>query len=371
MINQPRQNVVLLTSGGIAPGHNAGLAEAIFQLKQRGHRILGSLDGWDGLLDEGKMRDLTDTPDDQLRAMRLAPSTVLGSSRTKIKEESYDRVRRVIEKCKIDGGVILGGDDTIFQANALHEAGVLRSNALPKTVDNDVHGTDLTYGFRTAANVTSEQIARMRDDARAMHGVAVVQCMGRRAGWIALHGGTAGGADMILIPEFPIPEDRLLARILELQERSSREGRKGHVVIAIAEGYYGEDKTHTDGFGNGELIPAADTLGKLVKGKLRLKVMPQTVGYGSRNGPPTEFDAHLAGRMGAVAGGLAAEGHYGYMASLQGNNVVAVPLSEGKGGRHVPEDLYDPETMSMRLVPKNILDVIADKRVQVNGVLQK
>ncbi len=368
--SQEKQRVGIFTGGGIAPGLNAVLSTAARALKAQGHEAVGIPEGWKGMLECRKdIIDLTAMTERQLHDLMSQGGTLLRSSRTKIKPEQYDKVRSTAAKYGLTGIIAIGGDDTLGQARELHEQGIIRANGVPKTIDNDVFGTDRTFGFETAYDRVADVVRDMRTDATSMSRVAVVEAMGRSAGWITLYGGEAGGADITLVPEFPIDEAKLMARVREVYAEKAANGNSANaVVIAISEGYYGEDESEQDAFGHGKMRGAAQRLAATIKQLTGLGTQEQVIGYHARNGAPVAHDAVFASRLGAHAGMLSAEGIYGRMAALRNGKIVDVNLSEVAGGRFVTEDLYDPETMRMRLVPRSVQTIINGTRIATNAI---
>lgn len=355
-----KQRVGIFTGGGIAPGLNAVLSTAAKVLKESGHEVLGIPEGWKGMLEvRPDIVNLTRMSRRELHDLMSTGGTTLRSSRTKIREEQYAAVAEAVRGYGLTGIIAIGGDDTLGQARALHEQGIVQAIGVPKTVDNDVFGTDRTFGFETACDRAAGVIRDMRTDAESMTRVAIVEVMGRNAGWITLHGGEAGGADITLIPEFPIDEDTLIKRVQEVFSEQGADGKPANAaVIAISEGYFGDDKNETDAFGHGKMRGAAQRLAEVIKRKTGIGTQEQVIGYHARNGAPAAHDAIFASRLGAYAGTLASQNTYGRMVALRDGQITDVPLSEVAGGRYVTDDFYDPVTMTMRLVPKKLQHAI-------------
>ena len=361
------QRIGIFTGGGIAPGLNRVIFGATVALQKHGHGVIGLSEGWKGMLDvEKDIIYLSSMNRWELSKMLRGGGTVLGSSRTKIDEKDYETVRSVAKHYALDGVIAIGGDDTLGQAAKLYEAKILNIIGVPKTIDNDIHGTDRTFGFDSAVEEAAEFISRMSTDAESMRRVAVVEVMGRGAGHVAKEAATAGGAHITLIPECPVPEEKLLRRIEEIYRL------RGHVIIAIAEGYEhlqseqernGHEK---DSFGNVRKEGAAKSLLRIIKEKTKLPTQEQIAGYHVRNGPPLAHDANFAAELGAAAGWLAHKRWYGQMVALRDGKITAVPLSEVRGGRNVEEDEYDPETMMKRDVPPAFIREM-ERRSKENG----
>jgi len=367
-----QQRVGIFTGGGIAPGLNAVLSTATRTLKRQGHEAIGIPEGWKGMLKRrNDIINLTKMTERQLHDLMSKGGTLLRSSRTKIKQSQYDQVRDAAEQYGLTGIIAIGGDDTLGQARELHEQGIIRANGVPKTIDNDVFGTDRTFGFETAYDRVANVVRDMRTDATSMSRVAVVEAMGRNAGWITLYGGEAGGADITLIPEFPINEKKLMERIEEVFAEKSENGNAANaVVIAISEGYFGEDQSEIDEFNHGRMRGAAARLACMIKAQTKLSTQEQVIGYHARNGAPVAHDAVFASQLGALAGMLSANNTYGRMTALREGKITDVDLSEVAGGRIVTKDLYDPETMRMRLEPQSIQNVIKNTRNKSNMIPQ-
>jgi 6-phosphofructokinase 1 len=368
-----KQRVGIFTGGGIAPGLNAVLSTAARVLKAEGHEAVGLPEGWKGLLSVREdALDLSGMTRRELHDLLSAGGTVLRSSRTKIKPTQYEQVAETVRGYGLTGLIAIGGDDTLGQARELQEAGIIRAIGVPKTIDNDVEGTDKTFGFESAVHRAAEQIRDMRTDATSMSRVAVVEVMGRNAGWITLHAGEAGGADITLIPEVQIDERYLMERIRQVYGETGANGRPANcAVIAISEGYFGEDPTaEKDAFGHGKLAGAADKLAAMIKQATGLGTQTQVVNYYARNGAPVAHDAIFASRLGAYAGMLAAAGQYGNLVAYRDGQITHAPLSEVSGGRHVPLEMYDPETLSMCLVPKNVAGRIREMRDKIDEAVK-
>lgn len=342
------QTVGIFTGGGVAPGLNAVIYGATSILQERGHRMIGIAEGWAGMLEQKPITEFRTFTRDRLQSLLRKPGTILGSSRTKITPAQYDQVQRTVTAYGLDSAIAVGGDDTLGQAAELYKHSILNIIGVPKTIDNDVHGTDRTFGFETAYHEAANQITRMRRDAKDMHRVAGVEVMGRDAGWITLYGGYFGGADIILIPEYPIPIDRIAAQVRRIYSE------KQHVVIAIAEGYI-PSTGNEDAFGNTLKENAARKIIESLAQETGLPTQVQVLGYSVRNGPPTASDGIFAAELGAMAGLLAHQKKYGNMVALREGNVTVVPLEEVRGERLVTDEYYDPGTMRKWDLPPNIM----------------
>jgi ATP-dependent phosphofructokinase / diphosphate-dependent phosphofructokinase len=349
--NEP-QKIGIFTGGGTAPGLNAVIAGATSVLKQGGHEILGIQEGWGGLLKKKEIIDLTKFTRFELQHLLQEGGTILGTSRTKIEPAQDDQVRRTASEYDIDGVLAIGGDDTLKQGARLDSDSVLKVIGIPKTIDNDVDGTDRTFGFETAYHEATEFIRHMRREARSSRRAAVVEIMGRDAGWITLYAGYIGGAHITLIPEYPFEEEQLLDRIRQIYEENNPQ----HILIAIAEGYThngttAENDQKKDSFGHKKKEGAAKIVLQSIE-KLGIKTQELIPSYLVRAGDPLAQDANFSAELGATAGLLAHERKYGRMVALENGKIIDKPLDTVRGGRTIPWELfYDPETMRKHDLP--------------------
>jgi phosphofructokinase-like protein len=317
----------ILTGGGDCPGLNAAVRAVVYRARQRGHDTVGFLDGWRGLRDsvvrplEGK----------DVSGIIGKGGTFLGSSRTNpfAKEEDAQKVIASLRGNGIDVLVAIGGDDTLSAARELSKRGG-KVVGVPKTMDNDVGGTDWTFGFDSAATVAMEAAERLRDTAESHHRAIVLEVMGRHAGWVALATGLAAGADYTLLPEESYREEEMLRHV------RAAVNRRGFAIVVASEGIdIGSSGSvgGKDEFGH-ELLRERGVgafLAKRIEGVTRIEARSAQIGHIQRGGPPTLFDRLLATRLGAKAVDLALEGRFGEVAVLQGNSVVGVPFSQALG----------------------------------------
>jgi 6-phosphofructokinase 1 len=305
------KRIGILTAGGDAPGLNAVIRAAAKTMLRRGVCVLGIEDGFEGLI-EGRARELSY---DDVSGILSRGGTILGTS------NRGDPLRRIgdgLRSCrrwKLDGLLSLGGEGTHFVANEFAKRG-LRVIGVPKTIDNDVAETDITFGFDSAVAVAGGAVEALHSTADAHRRIMVVEVMGRRAGWIALAAGVAGGADVILIPERPFDLGRVADYIRE------RHQTRRFTIVIVAEGA-------GSGAGIGGQLEA------LTGTQTRVTVL----GHLQRGGPPTAFDLLLATRFGFAAAECALEGRFGRMVALRGGKVTDVPLSKVAGrSKSVPRD---------------------------------
>jgi 6-phosphofructokinase 1 len=314
----------LLTGGGDCPGLNAVIRAVVRRAQEFGIEVLGSRNGWLGLL-QGDVEPLT-----SFSVMGILPKggTILGTSRTNPVRNIEDRQRLLsnIQRYGLDGLIAVGGDGTLSAAREVQALGV-GVVGVPKTIDNDLCGTDYTFGFDTAVNLVQDAVDRLHTTAESHHRVMVIEVMGRRVGWIATYGGLAGGADFILIPERPYKFEEMCA-VLDARRRR---GRLFSVVV-VAEGAApaGEEPPPRIGEGipSGIGMRVAQEIGTRLNVETRLTVL----GHIQRGGTPTAFDRVLATRFGIHAVDFAREGRFGHMVALQGTQIVPVTLEEATSG---------------------------------------
>jgi ATP-dependent phosphofructokinase / diphosphate-dependent phosphofructokinase len=335
----------ILTGGGDCPGLNAVIRAVARRSFDRGHEVIAVHDGWRGLVD-GQTSPLTSR---DVSGLLPRGGTILGTSRTNPYKVD-DGVRRVLEnfaESKLDALVAIGGEDTLGVAARLHAEEQLPVVGVPKTIDNDLSGTDYTFGFDTAVAICTEAIDRLHTTAESHNRVMVVEVMGRHTGWIAVMSGIAGGADVILIPEQPITVEQACA---ELRKRHDR--GKSFSIVVVSEGYKltyetGEQREVTqqaelDQFGHVRLGGVGEQLAQEIEARTGFETRVTVLGHVQRGGSPTARDRVLATRYGLKAADLVHEVKFGYMAALQGDEIVEVPLAEATAElKTVPPEWYD------------------------------
>jgi ATP-dependent phosphofructokinase / diphosphate-dependent phosphofructokinase len=315
----------LLTGGGDCPGLNAVIRAVVRKgIDDFDDQLVGFRDGWRGVL-ENSFEELTI---ESTRGILPRGGTILGSSRTNPfkREDGVDRVLATFEQNGLDGLIAIGGEDTLGAAQRLNEAGV-KVLGVPKTIDNDLGATDVTFGFDTALQIATEAIDRLHTTAESHHRILVVEVMGRHAGWIALHSGIAGGADVILIPELPFDIDevcRLIAR------RHSR-GRYFSIVVAAEgatprEGTMAVSEGQLDEFGHPRLGGIGQRLEREIERRTGFETRATVLGHVQRGGTPTAFDRVLATRLGLAAIEAAHRPAWGMMTALRSTEIELVPL---------------------------------------------
>ena len=330
----------VLTGGGDCPGLNAVIRAVVRKgVEVHGHEFLGFRDGWKGPL-EGLTMPLGV---DETRGILPRGGTILGSSRTNVMkvEDGIEKVRRNLEQAGVDALVAIGGEDTLGVATQLAAAG-LNVVGVPKTIDNDLGATDYTFGFDTAVQIAVDAIDRLHTTAESHHRALVVEVMGRHAGWIALHSGLAGGANVILIPERPFDIDRVCAYV---EERFKKEYAP---IIVVAEGATPKEGSmatasgELDSFGHVRLGGIGQQLGDEIERRTGKEARATVLGHIQRGGTPTAYDRVLATRFGLHAADAVHEGDSGVMVALQGTDIVRVPLQEAtKELKTVPVERYE------------------------------
>jgi 6-phosphofructokinase 1 len=320
----------VLTGGGDCPGLNAAIRAIVRRgVDRHGESFTGFHDGWRGPL-ENEHSELTI---ESTRGILPRGGTILGTSRTnpfKI-DGGVERIKDNLAANGVDALIAIGGEDTLGVATKLADLGV-NVVGVPKTIDNDLSGTDFTFGFDTAVNIAMEAIDRLHTTAESHHRVLVVEVMGRHAGWIALHAGLAGGANVVLIPEQPFDIEKVCAYV---------ETRfKSHYapIIVVSEGAVpvaGGDMTlvsgEKDAFGHVRLGGIGDRLAGEIEQRTGKEARAVVLGHVQRGGTPTAFDRWLATRFGLHAVTAVAEQDYGTMVALRGADIVRIPLTEGTG----------------------------------------
>ncbi len=322
--------VGVLTGGGDCPGLNAVIRAVVRKgVPDLGFEFVGFRDGWRGVLENSTM------PLDVLSVRGILPrgGTILGSSRTNpLKEaDGLERVRATLSEAGVDALIAIGGEDTLGVATKLAAQGV-NVVGVPKTIDNDLSATDYTFGFDTAVNIATEAIDRLHTTAESHHRAVVVEVMGRHAGWIALHSGLAGGANVILIPEVPYDLDEVCGWVL------SRFKSDYSPIVVIAEGATRRDgglatrNAELDAFGHVQLGGVGHQLAAEIEQRVGKESRAVVLGHIQRGGTPTAFDRWLATRFGLHAIDAVAERDFGMMVALAGTDIVRVPLSDATAG---------------------------------------
>jgi len=333
----------ILTGGGDCPGLNAVIRGVVRAgVNRHGHEIVGFRYGWAGVV-ENTTVDLT--PQTTAGILHRG-GTILGTSRTNPYKGGADgtaAVRRTLEAAEIDALIPIGGEDTLGVAGRLSGDGV-PVVGVPKTIDNDLAGTDFTFGFNTAVQIATDAIDRLHTTAESHNRVIVVEVMGRHAGWIAAYSGLAGGADVILVPERPFDVDEVCEHI----KRRHAAGRTFSIVV-VSEGAVPRDGTgittaseETDAFGHVRLGGIGVALEREIEARTGYETRMTILGHVQRGGTPTAYDRVLATRFGVRAVQAAHEGDFGTMVALRGTEIELVPLADAVAEpKLVDAGLYD------------------------------
>lgn len=333
----------VMTGGGDCPGLNAVIrAVSKALILQHGAEVIGFVNGFRGFIDQ-TYRRLTYR---DVSGILTRGGTILGSSNKgdpfnyapRDGEDVSDEVMAFYDNLNLDGVVAIGGDGTMAICHKLQQRG-MDVVGVPKTIDNDVVGTDRTFGFDTAVHIATDALDRLHTTGQSHNRVMIMETMGRHAGWIALHAGVAGGADVILLPEIPYDIDEV-ARVCR-----KREEHQKFTLVAVAEGahpmendpvYYEDDVGDPHG---GRLGGIGEVVREELKPKVKSEIRTTTLGHIQRGGTPTAFDRVLATNYGTYAASLVARGEFDRMVALQDNQLTSVPLDEVAGeSRKVPRD---------------------------------
>lgn len=336
-----RKTIGILTSGGDCPGLNAairGVAKPAVEIY--GMKVIGFSNGFQGLM-EGNAKELQKG---DLSGILTLGGTILGTSRESFKKlrKSPEKIEKMLENYKkfgLDCLIVLGGNGTHKTANLLSEKG-LNVIGLPKTIDNDLYGTDFTFGFHSAVDIATEVIDRIHSTAQSHGRVMIIEFMGHDAGWLTLYAGIAGGADVILIPELPYSVDRIIEK---LKERNA--GGKKFSIIAVAEGAKTLDEakmSKKDYKSYYEELPYPSMGYKVaaeIASKAAFEIRVTVPGYQQRGGQPSPYDRVLSTKFGTYAAEMITNDDYGKMVAIKCNEITAVPLKDIAGKlKLVPKD---------------------------------
>ena len=334
----------MLTGGGDAPGLNAAIRAVGRRAIANNDTLFGIRNGWAGLVGEGNVIELGRP---SLSGILSLGGTILGTSRENpLKHEhGVDEVAANMERLRLDALVVIGGDDTLSVAAALAERG-LPVVGVPKTMDNDLDITEYCIGFDTAVGIVAEALDRLHTTAASHHRVMVVEVMGRDTGWVAVMGGLAGGADMIIIPEFAVTIDEVVEH-LEARLRAGSE----FSIIVVAEGVEMEGLASKDAVGDrrdafGHVMLSRRAVGESLAGTVEQRTQHESrttvLGHVQRGGSPSAYDRIWATRVGAAAYDLIEAGAYGHMPVVVGGSVQRARIADVVATqRRVPRELYD------------------------------
>jgi len=320
-----------LTGGGDCPGLNAVIRAVVRTNANRGGTTVGFLEGWRGLVENNSVDLTADGTDDIISR----GGTILGSSRTNPfkDEDSIEKVIQNIQTTELDALIAIGGDDTLGVAHRLNAEHGINTIGIPKTIDNDLSSTDVTFGFDTSINVVMEAVDRLRTTAESHRRVMVIETMGRHAGWITCFSGVSTAADYFLIPE----EKPDLDYMCQLLKRRRQDGKMYGIVIVSegvelpsADGFVTQD-AELDEFGHVKLGGVGEIIAELIERRTGIETRVVTLGHLQRGGAPSAYDRVLGTRLGVHAARLAHEGRFGRMVSLRGTQITSVDLGEAVG----------------------------------------
>ena len=331
------KTVGILTGGGDCPGLNAVIRGVVRKgMNEYGFRFRGVQQGWRGMM-EGVWEPLGS---EEVSGILPRGGTILGTSRTNPykTEDGGEIVIENMKRMKLDALIAIGGDDTLSVAQKLAASGA-PVVGVPKTIDNDINNTDFTFGFDTAVNIVTEALDRIHTTAESHNRVMVVEVMGRHSGWIAVHSGIAGGADLILIPE----QTPTIAEVIETIKKRHARG-KSFSIIVVAEGVtfadddYVVQESGTDEFGHVKLGGVGQLVSDVIEKETGFETRVTVLGHLQRGGTPTAFDRVLGTRYGIGAIDLVHDEDWGKMVALQGNEIVTIPLAKGIGELKMVDD---------------------------------
>ena len=318
----------VLTGGGDCPGLNPVIRATVRTAHHYGYQVMGIENGWKGLVEN------TARPLDLGAVSGIIPrgGTILGTSRTNPYGDpaKLEKLKSHFKSLGLDALIVIGGEDTLGVAAKLYKDG-FKVVGVPKTIDNDLSGTDFTFGFDTAVNIAMEAIDRLHSTAESHHRIMVVEVMGRHAGWIALHSGIAGGADLILIPEIPIR----INEVLDVIQRRQRRGKQFSIVV-VAEGAKFEGSEvlvgkKLDDFGHSRLGGIGELLAQKIEESTKCETRVTVLGHIQRGGSATAYDRVLGTRFGSKAVELVRAGQFGQMVALKGTEIVSVAIEVAVG----------------------------------------
>jgi phosphofructokinase-like protein len=332
----------ILTAGGDCPGLNAAIRAVARCASSDGVEVLGFRNGYQGLVENDFL------PVTRLTVTGILPrgGTILGTSRFNPTgdESCVSRLEENWQRHSLDGLIVVGGEGSLSAARQLWEKHQLPLVGIPKTIDNDICGTDYTFGFDTAVSIVTDAIDRLHTTAESHHRVMVVEVMGRHTGWIAASGGIAGGADVILVPEHPFR----ISRVCDLLLKRKSQGRAFSIVVVAEdahphpdEAFLTEDQCDTI-YRHNRLGGIGEALAAEIERCAELQTRVTKLGYVQRGGSPTAFDRILATRFGIKAYEMARAGEWGQMAALRGNRIIGIPLADAIGElKYLDEAIYN------------------------------
>lgn len=331
------KSIGILTGGGDCPGLNPAIRGCVMRAHDHGYNCVGILDGWKGLvLGETMPLELHDVSE-----LMGKGGTILGTSRTNPfkKEGDAKKCLENFEKLGLDALVAMGGEDTLGVANRFFKEHKLPVVGVPKTMDNDLSATDYTFGFDTAATIAVDAAERLKDTGRSHGRIMILEVMGRHAGWVALYTAIGSGADWVCLPEEPVNVQKMVDHLKKVYTKNKTALVIASEAITLPEQKVGEEKL--DEFGHMILKKrgVGERLAELIERETKIETRVAVIGHIQRGGPPTLFDRILGTRVGVKAADLVAEGKFGQMVALRGNDVLGVSLEEATAKlKIVPSD---------------------------------
>ena len=339
-----KRNIIVGQSGGPTAVINSSLAGVYKTAKERGfHKVYGMLHGIQGFLDEQYIDLATQIHSDMdIELLKRTPSAFLGSCRYKLPEihensEIYEKIFQILDKLQIEAFIYIGGNDSMDTIKKLSDYAIIKGHTqkflgVPKTIDNDLWGTDMTFGFQSAVDIATDAIDYIHTTAASHSRVFIVEVMGHKVGWLTLNAGMASGADIILIPEIPYD----IKKVIEKIEDRNRKG-SGFTIIAVAEGAISKEdaklskKEYKKKLAKRIHPSVSYELAEAIQKKTGIEVRVTVPGHMQRGGSPCPYDRVFASRLGAEAGKLILDNQYGFMVGYKNREVVRVPLEDVAG----------------------------------------
>jgi 6-phosphofructokinase 1 len=335
------KRIGILTSGGDCPGLNAVIRAVVRRAALSNTSVLGIKNGWRGLI-EGDVEPLNRS---SVTGILPRGGTILGTSRTSPTKdaETTDAILHNWRHFELTGLIAVGGEGTLKGAFEMWQKHNLPLLGVPKTIDNDLNGTDCTFGFDTAVSVVVDAIDRLHSTAESHHRVMVVEVMGRHTGWIAAYGGIAGGADVVLVPEHPFRISRVCAQLSKRQEQ----GRMFSIIVVAEDAHpaadedFLSDEARSTIYQHDRLGGIGTLLAREIEMRLNVETRVTKLGYVQRGGSPTAYDRILATRFGIKAFEMVEAGEWGRMVSLRGTSITSVDLEEAiREVKYLDEDIF-------------------------------
>src|SRR3989454_1387109 len=331
----------VLTAGGDCPGLNAVIRAVVRRASADDVDVLGIKNGWRGL-GENDHLELT-----RASVLGILPrgGTILGTSRLNpLKDpQLMGPLKENLRVLRLDGLIVVGGEGSLSVARDLWSDHQVQLVGIPKTIDNDIRGTDFTFGFDTAVSIVTDAIDRLHSTAESHHRVMVVEVMGRHTGWIAAYGGIAGGADVVLVPEHPFR----ISRVCDLLKHREKEGRAFSIVVVAEDAHPHPDEVFISEeqeaaiYRHNRLGGIGEALAAEIERCTAIQTRVTKLGYVQRGGSPTAFDRILATRFGSKAYEMVREGNWGQMVAIRGNRIVSVPLADAVGDvKRLDDEIY-------------------------------